>query len=384
MYQSLLFLLASGLLMSAVQAAEWAITANVDPSTEYDDNVFMSEEEQDSVHFSVSPTVVVSHALENAETSVSLGYKIDRYTSLSDLDTDNPFARFDTTYQTERSQWGLAASYVESPSRTDAANDTGDFTTQSIITTKTVSPSYRYQLSERDNISVSASYSERKYSTTDFGDNETKSLTTAWQRQYTERLSGGISATVSNYQSESLTSSSENDNYNLSLTATYQWSETWQINGRVGARYLKSEQTNSLGVKESNSSAGSSFNFTASRQGEIDSLTIGVSRELSPSSSGDVNEQTGLNITWSRDLSETLTANISGRYQETTSADDDGNDKRENINFSPSLRWQLERNMGLNLSYNYRQQKRSDQDDVDSNALMLTLNYDWDGLRASR
>ena len=384
MYQSLLFLLASGLLMPAVQAAEWAITANVDPSTEYDDNVFLSEDEQGSFHFVVSPTVVVSHALENAETSVSLGYAIDRYTSLSDLDTDNPFARFDTSYQTERSQWGFTASYVEDSSRTDAADDTGDFTTQSIITSKTVSPSYRYQLTERDSLSVSGRYSERKYSTNDFSDNETKSLTTAWQRQYTERLNGGISVTVSNYQSESLTNSSENDNYNLSLTADYQWSERWQINGQLGVRQLKSEQTNSLGVKESNTSSGSSFNFTASRQGEIDSLTIGISRALSPSSDGDVTEQTGLNVTWSRDLSETLTANISGSYQETTSADDDGNDQRENINFSPSLRWQVERNIGLNLSYTYRQQKRSAQNDVDSNALMLTLNYDWDGLRASR
>lgn len=385
MYPSILFLLASLVVMSVSHAAEWSITANANPSIEYDDNVFMSEQEQDSFHFAVSPTVITSYALENTQTSVSLGYAVDRYTSLSDLDTENPFARFNSVYQTERSEWNLLASYIEDTTRTDAADDTGDFTTQSIVTTKTISPSYSYQLTERDSLSVSGNYSERKYSTTDFSDNETKSLTTAWQHQYTERLSSGVSASVSNYQSEGLTSSSENDNYNLSLTANYQWTERWQVNGQLGMRHLKSEQTDSLGNKETNTSSGSSFNFTASRLGEIDSLTIGVSRALSPSSSGDVNEQTGLNVTWSRDLSETLTANISTRYQETTSASDDGNEKRENITFSPSLRWQFERNMGLNLSYNYRQQKESDQDDVDSNAIMLTLTYDWDeGLRASR
>ena len=370
--------------MSVASAAEWALTATLDPSVEYDDNVFLDEEEQSSIHLFSSPTVVFSHALENTSSSLSLGYKLDRYTSLSELDTENPFARVSSSYQWERSLVGLDASYIEDTTRTDAANDTGDFTTQSIVKNKTLSPSYSYQLTERDSLSLNGTYSEREYSTTDFSDNETKSLSMGWQRQYTERLNGGVSATVSNYQSEGVNSSSENDNYNLSLTAGYQWSETWQFSGQVGVRQLKSEQT-SFGVTEKNNSSGSSFNFSASHQTELDNLTVSVSRALSPSSSGDVNEQQGLTVNWSRQLGDTLTANISASYQETTSASEDSSDeKRENISFTPSLRWQFERNLGLNLTYNYREQKETDQADVDSNAVSLTLIYDWDGLRASR
>ncbi len=385
MYQSLLLLLASLVAMSVLHAAEWTITANANPSIQYDDNVLMEEDKQDSFHFAIRPTTVMGHALENSASSISVGYKIDRYMSLSELDTENPFIQAQTQHQTERSEWGLSASYVEDSTRTDAADDTGDFTTQSIVTTKSIAPSYSYQLTERDSLSVNGSYSERNYSTTDYDDNETKSLTTAWQHQYTERLSGGLSAAVYNYQADGPTRTSENDNYNLSLTVNYQWTEEWQVDGRIGVRHLKSEDTDSARNKEKNTNTGSAFDFSLKKQGEIDSLTIGANRTLSPSSTGEVDEQLGVNINWSRNLSETLTASIRASYQETTSALDDSNEKRENINFSPSLRWQFERNVGLDFSYNYRQQNESDQDDVDSNAVMLTLTYDWDeGLRASR
>ncbi len=59
--------------------------------------------------------------------------------------------------------------------------------------------------------------------------------------------------------------------------------------------------------------------------------------------------------------------------------------EREYLRFSPSIKWQFERNLGLSMSYNYRQQKRSDPaTDATSNAVFVTLLYDWDGLRASR
>jgi len=382
--QKLIALFVSSLLSVPVSAAEWILTADVEPSVEYNDNVFMSEDEQSSVHYVISPTVSISHALDNMASSLDFGYKIDRYISLSDLDTENPFIQFRTNHQTERSAWGLETSYTEDSTRTDAADDTGDFTTQSIVTTKSISPSYSHQLTERDSISISASYSERQYSTTDYSDNETKSLTTAWQHQYTERWNGGVSVSVSNYKSAGINDSSENDNYNLSLTSAYELSELWNLSGQIGVRQLKSEQLDSFGNTEKNTNSGSSFNVTANKRTELDSLTIGISRSLSPSSTGEVNEQQGINLNWSRELSETLTASLATRYQETTSASDDGDEKRENINFSPSIRWQFERNLGLNFSYNYRQQKSSDEDDVDSNSVMLTLNYDWDGIRASR
>lgn len=373
------------LLISTAQAAEWSLTATLNPSVKYDDNVFMAEDETDSFHYAISPTAVIGRVQDTSDTSLSLGYVIDRYSSLSFLDKENPFIRFDSSYRTERSSWGLEASYVESSSRTDAADDTGDFRTESSVKTETISPSYSYQITERDSLSIGGSYSQKTFSTTDFSDSKSRSLNTGWQHQFSERLSAGLNLSASNFQSDGLTTSTDDDNYNLSTSLNYDLSELWNIGGNIGVRRLNSEQKDNLGNIEKNSSSGASFNLDASRRTDRDTLTIGVSRSVAPSSTGDVNETDRLNLSWSRTLSETITASMSASYQQTTSASEETDQKRENINFSPAIRWQLEPNLGLNFAYNYRQQKESDIDsDVDSNAVSITLNYDWDGLRASR
>lgn len=370
---------------TAAYSAEWSLTSTLDPSIKYDDNVFLSEDKQGSFQYEMSPTLTVKRAMETSEISLSGGYNAQRYVSLSRLDRQDPFVRFNSSLATERSQYGLAASYVKSSSRDLAEEDNGDFRTDSTATSEMISPSYRYQLTERDSISFGGNYSTRKYSTADFGDSKTKSVNTGWQHQFTERFSGGLNFAVSNYQTDGLNLSSDDDNYNLSTTASYSLSELWQLSGSVGIRRLNGHQTNSFGVTEDNSSTGTSFDFNANRKTELGSFSLGLSRALSPSSNGDVNQQDRLSVAWGRSLTELLSASVSASYQKSTSAFNENSDERENLNFSPSLRWQFERNLGLDFMYQYRQQKRAIADtDASGNTVMVTLIYDWDGIRLSR
>ena len=385
MYRITTICVVSLLLVPHANAAEWALTATLNPSLEYDDNIFMREDKQGDYHASASPTLVVSRELENSALSLSAGYVLDRYEAATQLNTDNPFWRFSSQYQTERSQWGLNVSYAESTSRNDAADDTGDFETNAIVTSQSVSPSYSFQWSERDSLSLNASYSKRDYSTADFSNNETRSLSSSWQHQFTERFNGGVSVSVSNTESTGLLLTTDDDTYNLSLTSHYELSEIWSMGGSVGLRQLQSEQTDVLGGTIKNKSNGQSLDVNIAYKGDIDSFNVGLSRSISPSSTGDVNEVDKFNISVSRQLSETLTASLSASYQITTSASDDSNDKRENTQLSPSINWQFASESSLSLSYNYRQQKESALDtNANSNGIMLKLNYDWDGLRASR
>ena len=371
---------------SISQAAEWSLTSTLNPSTSYDDNVFLSEDEQSSMHYAMTPSLTASRTVENMTMSVSAGYQIDRYSSLSsDNDTENPFVRFNSSYNTVRSQYGLSANYTEATSRSTAAEDTGDFSTQSINRTRAISPSYSYQWTERDTLSLNGLYQERLSSTTSFSDTETKTFTAGWQHQFSERLSAGLNGTFSNYKSDGLTLSTDDDNYNLSTSFNYAWSELWSFTGNVGARKLNSERTSmATGITDSDNSTGSTLGFSAIRTDDVNTYTFDLSRDLSPSGTGDVNESDSISASWSRPISERLTANVRASYQETTSALDDASEKRENINFSPSLSWQLERNLRLNFSYNYRKQTQDSGSSADSNAVSVTLNYNWDGIRISR
>lgn len=374
------------LILPCAQAAEWSLSNSVNTALEYDDNIFMRDDNKlGDYHASMTPTVKVAYALENTETSLSTGYVLDRYERSRQLDTDNPFWRFDTHYKTGRSSWQLNASYVESTSRSEAAEDTGDFETNSISTTESISPKYNYQLTERDVVSLSASYSTKEYSTTDFNNSRHRSLSTQWQHKFTERLNGGVSLSADNNKSTGLINTSDDDTYNISLTSHYNVSQIWAMNGSVGYRLLNSQQTDGFGFKETTRDTGPSLDLTISYKGALDTASIALSRSISPSSIGQVNEQDKISLSWSRALSERLSVSMIGSYQTTTSAIDNGDDKRENINISPSISWKLSPDASVGLSYKFRQQKESlENSDASSQAVMLTLNYDWDGFRASR
>lgn len=386
MFKRTLLALLGTLTITASQAAEWSLSGTINPSLKYDDNIFMRDgNELADYRATVNPTLTAAYKLENSETSVSAGYVIERYETSRQLDRENPFVNFNTQHQTERSSWGLGFNYAESSSRSDAEADTGDFETNSTVTTQSISPSYSFQVTELDSLSINGSYTDKTYSTTDFSNSKSHSLSTSWQHQFTERLNGGLSLSANNNKSEGLTIQTNDDTYNLSLTSQYDLSEVWAINGSVGVRQLNSEQTDVFGFTNKNSSSGSTLSFDVSYKHEVDTASLSLSRSVSPSNTGDVNEQDRLSMQWSRQITERLSTSISGSYQASTSASDSGGDKRENINISPSVNWKMSPDASISLSYNYRQQKESEANtDAISNAVMLTLNYDWDGFRASR
>ncbi|MBV1950733.1 MAG: hypothetical protein KUG64_00860 [Cycloclasticus sp.] len=369
-----------------VQAAEWSLTGGLNPSLTYDDNIFMRESNtQGDYHTTMTPTLKMAYETDRSEVSLSTGYVMDRYHTSSHLDNDDPFFKLNTAYKTQRSTWGLGLEFSERSSRSDAADDTGDFETNSTSTTKSISPSFSYQLTERDALSLSASYSEKTYSTTDFSDSKNRSVSSHWQHQFTERFNGGISLSASNNKSIGLLELTDDDTYNLSLTSNYNISEIWGINGSVGVNQLNSQQTNLFGATDKTKSTAPSLSINVSYKTDVDQANLSISRSTSPSSTGDVNEQDKISMGWSRSLSETLTASIQGSYQTTNSAVDSGSDERENTDISPSINWQYSPDSTLSLSYNYRQQKESALNtNARSNAIMLTFNYDWNGINASR
>jgi len=386
-------ILATALFHSNIaRAAEYIIGADFSPTFSYEDNIQLQEDEEGSFATKITPTLLLSRSVENASINLNTGYRVERYASLPDLDRQDPFANISGSYNTERSSYGITAGYAERAQRSIADEDTGDFSSNATVTTKSLAPTYQYQFTERDFAYTSFNYRESTYDTSRFSDNESMSFTGGWRRNLSERLTGGLALTYSEYESESEFIESEYDSYNLSVTSTYMMSENWSFSGQVGYRTTDSE-TQSLqgGPLQSERSAGSLFNFSTNYLGELNTLSFSVSRSLNPSGEGVVNETDRIAFNWNRNLAETLSFSINTTYQESQSADDLSNNEREYFIFSPALNWQLQRNLALKMGYQYRQQKGSsfggfdtNDEKVDSNMVFLTVNYDWDGLRFSR
>lgn len=383
-------------LINTASAAEWVFNAQADPKFKYDDNELLREDKLDDFSLNIDPTLSLSRSLENSSSEIRLGYRISRYKDLKELDKENPFASFSTSYATERSTYGLNLNYAKRESRDIAEEDTADFSNTSTTITKSISPSYSYRLTELDTLSTSASYQKRKQSGSSAGtdpilgtssnltDNETISLTLAWQHQYTERLNAGLSGSYVNYQAESDRLDNQYDSYSLGLTSEYQLSELWSVNAMLGARYLDSENNPAFGPQTSDQSTGLDYSISTTRENELNSYTFSASRSLTPSSEGDVNEQDAYTIVYRRNLTEKLTGNLSASYRMYRSADDLNSTKTNYIDFSPSLSWKLAEDWALVFSYRYRSVDESGGKNVDSNALSFNIDYNWNGIRFSR
>jgi len=375
------------LFLSNGYAAEWSLTSVLNSSLKYDDNIFMREDKKGDYQANITPTMIISRQSDSSEISLSAGYVLDRYETASQLDADYPFWHLDSGYQTERSDWQLEFDYSQSSSRNDAADDTGDFETNAIVTSKSVSPSYSFQLTDQDTLFLSASYSKRDYSTVDFNDNETMLFSSNWQHQFDERLNAGLSVSFSNIESKGRSVETNDDIYSIQLMSAYDLSDTWNMRGSLGLRQLQSEQTDLAGLVTINKDNGQSLGLDISYSGELNSANAGLSRSVSPSSLGDVNEVDRVNLNLSRKLSEELSINIQASYQVTALVSGDNNDKRKNMSLSSSINWQFSREVDLLVLYNYRQQKVSTLNvdtNANSNAIMLVLNYNWEGIRVSR
>lgn len=375
-------------------AAEWGIGFNADPGFKYDDNELLREDKEGDFSLNITPTLSLSRKLENSLSQIQLGYRISRYDRLSELDKENPFFSFSTSKSTERSTYGLNFNYSERESRSIAEEDTADFSNTSTTTTKSISPSFSYRLTELDTVSTTLSYQKRLQSTasnnsllansSNLTNNETKSLNLAWQHQYSERLSGGVSVGYVNYQAESNNLDNEYDSYTAGFTSTYQLTELWAVSGLLGARYLNSENNLSNGITSTDTSSGLNYSFSATKKDELDSITLSASRSLVPSSEGDVNEQDAYTLSYSRALTEKLNVNLSSSYREYTSADDINSNTTKYIDFSPNLRWKLYEEWSFVFGYRYRSIDESDGKNVNSNAVTFNIDYNWDGIHFSR
>lgn len=376
----------------SLSAAEYVIGAKFSPTFTYDDNVQLREDKKGSFVTKIQPTLLLSRAEANSKILFSTGLSIERYTQLEQLDREDPFANFSSNWNTERSSYGLSASYSERAQRSIAEEDTGDFASNATVESINFSPSYSYQLTEKDSVYANYNYAERKYSGTEsnidnplgtnFNDNKTHTVTTGWQRSWTERLTAGLALTYAQYEAEGI-QQSEYDTYNVAVTSSYLLSEKWSVSGQFGYRTLENERT-LLGQRLTDKSSGTLFNLSTNYDGEVNHVSFVLSRSLTPSGEGNVNEQDKIGLVWSRKLSETLSFNINTSYQESQTVDRFNTTDREYLQISPTMSWQLQEQLSLKFGYQYRDQKSSDRGSADSNMVFLTVGYDWDGLRFSR
>jgi hypothetical protein len=380
-----------GILLSLplAKAAEWTVEGSINQAIVFNDNVRMTEAAKGSFSYRLRPEIQFSRRTETSGVTAKINYGLQRYLSIKELNQNSQQYKLSSFYSTPRSYWGLNMLFSIAPARNTAEQDSGDFASDAEKTTRSIAPSYTYQLTELDSLSISPSYSDTTYSSAQFNNSQNLAINLAWNRQWTERYSNSLSFFYSIYDSTGsqgvLSRDTNINNQGLNLSSSYQWSENLQHSSTIGIRMTDSKNTFANRI-ENHQGLGFLTDTTIRYQGENYWVNVKISRALTPSSQGQLNEQNRLSLTTNYDITAHLSADALVSYQTSESASSqlNTNSSRENILYQSAINWKMARDWSLSASYGYRQQNKGDEPTTHSNSLMLLINYHWQGLSLAR
>ncbi len=396
----LLSLLTGMGLINTVYAAEWAIDGGIKQDFSYDDNVRMLENKQGSFIYEIIPVLNASYSTLNSEIAASASYGYQLYEAIPTFNRDTQNYTLSGNYFSERTTYSLSANYNKAPARNTADTDTGINATNADKTSWSVDPVISYRISPKDTLSLQASYAETLYSSDQFvsniggfSDNTNALLDLGWTRQWSERFSAGLSVIYYHYESEptllQLSNNIVSDSYGVNFASSYAISQNWQLIFNLGYRYTDTKNTlNIIDQPFDQASHGFITDSSLIYNGGVLTATVNVYQTLMPSGQGQLNQQSGVNLTFGYDFTQRLSAGLQASYlysKPIGGVREILGQERQNITVTPSINYQLTADWTISANYRYRLQDNKQLGYVaDSNTIMLTLGYNWPGLSLSR
>jgi len=392
-------------------AAEWELKGSLGQELQYNDNISLNNTQKDSVvGYLLTPSILAtrkSGALDIGFQGQSL---ISRYDD-SSWDCDNYTLGLNNSYRTNRSVFGLTGGYGVSCAYQQQIRATGIITPNNQSESYQVAPSWTWQWTSVDQLILNTSYSKTSFSNSqgtaisstgnnsfNFSGNETYAVNLDENHEWSRNLVLNGKLNYSNVQytgSNGLTQ----DLYGFQLGANYLINQYWTTSFGAGAVWIDTQQS-SNGISSGQNASLSVdpvANISLSYAGQLTRFNIGYSNAVSPSSLGETLQTESFFANYSYNLAEHVLFDVSGNYslsQSTGQSTDTANRQfdRTFLTAGTGIAWDFAKNWRLRGSYIYRRQNFQQDTNVpnltvgtsESNVVMLSLGYSWDGIRISR
>lgn len=390
-----------GLMRMAV-ADQWKVSGAFDQSMEYDDNIGLRVEKTPAFGYSMRPSVRADWSTPVLALGVSGRGDIRRYDD-QQWDCDNFGVVGEQRYSRRNHVFSLDGDYSQNCSYSQQTNDTGLLIPNNQSENYALNPAWSWQMTPLDRLSLSPGYTRTSYS--NFGtdsnglasaylnNNESYSVSLAEEHVWDKRLASTAnvffsSSSFTNASSASTQSTFSQDVFGFQLGSQYAISRLWMLNANGGGRWVQSPGS------DSGLLFGETYNVALSYKGKLDAFSLNFSRSVSPSSFGQIQDITSFGMRYDREISRELSFNLNGSYSQNQAIGQSLNQlgqERTYFNATAELVWTFSRDWRLSASYRYRMQDYGNNTlntqqagVIDSNAIMLHLNYNWDGLRVSR
>lgn len=408
--------------MNPLPAAEYLFKPVLSERIELDDNRRLSLQE-DTENVGSITTAGFDGEINTERTRIRLmpRFILRRYAREKDI-LDREDFRFDSEaeHETERMRFGVEAGIEFRGSVTSVTEelDVPTDTRRNVDQRKRrIQPSWTYAWSERTALQLDLSYQDTvndEVETTSLSDYRVYSASAGATHNLSERDQISLTAFVSRFESPSQTrrrtqtdgaleaetrSRRESTTDTLGAQLGYARALTETLSGNVSAgprfsdtrsqsrveqdqflvapglgRILVS-QTDTGTVSMDETSTGLAINAGLSQALERTDWEVSFTRSLSPTADGDLQERDRFDARFRYKLRRHLVGSLNGIYYTDSDLGGEDND-RTYSRLLAGLRWRLDRDWTLSGFYRYRRNERERNDAAaESNALLITLSY---------
>lgn len=387
----------ASLQLTNVYAREWSLEADVVSRVEYNDNIFLVNDDHDGVSsIVISPSIKAIVKEKNWQTELIANLRSNRYSD-QNLDSNDQYFDLTGSYNAQRNIFSLNASHDFDSNLTTTSSDFGVAAQRVNRKLQKFTPQYTRLLSERAALSLSYVYTDVDYidaENTGFVPYITETGVVFLQYNLTEKDKININFTGVDYTSKNdlLTYQTFTSRFGID----HKFSKTLSTNLAVG---VSRQSSTNLSTQTSDffgniivrtqvvDAENRSFVLDASiiQSLENGSVTGKVSRSNSTNSFGGLNEVDSFNITYNDKISPLWRYLINIRYDDITAISSGTQDTdRELFFFGATAYYSISRNWKANASYQYVM-KRTKNDAIDStaphsNKLTVGLTYNFPSL----
>lgn len=409
------------------EAFDWLFKPNFGASERYTDNLRMQPNpDRDSWVTTLSPGVLLGYITENQSLNTTFKWNELIYHGQSELDFSEKIADLNYEFAGERFKAGLTGRYAEQSTLNTTIQLTTDdlFTLQAQVprTTRSISPNFLYNLTERDALQLVYDYTDVSYDASidtisnnrAFTDYDNQQWSSTFIHTFTERFSVNLTGAyaifnnsgqnppgttfkvigpfrvpgtvTSNYSQNASTITYQagfqyayDERTKLSFSAGIRDTDT-QIDNFITTDYSGLLPTESINIPQSFKSSGNVFSGSFKRIFDWGSIDLSGGQQLAPSSNNGQFNTTNFGADARYKLSERWISKLAIDYIETERSSSQAagfsNNNRTSISFTPSIQWLWTPELNLQLSYSLRQlQISSPNDNIESNNVQLQFSY---------
>jgi uncharacterized protein (PEP-CTERM system associated) len=422
-FNSKLLLPALAVFSGNCQAFDWLFDPRFSATERYTDNLRMQiNPTRDNFVTTLSPGIVLGYLTENQSLNTAFTWNQLIYHGQSELDFSEKILNLNYGFQGERYKVGLDGQYAEQSTLNNSILQIEEdlFTLQLQIprTTKSISPNFLYNITERDALQLAYNYTDVSFErssaarlTRNFNDYDNQQWSSTFTHTFTERFSVNLSGSYAIFNT-----ANENPPFNTFInngifpvttgfsqkanTITYQaglqytYDERTRVSVSAGIRDTETEVSNFQTIdflgqapgilnsqtNQSFTSSGNVYSGNLNRKFDWGSIDLNAGQQLSPASTNGQRNTTNFSADTRYNLSERWVTALAVNYVNTEQPSNLGgnlnNDSRTNVTFTPSLQWRWTPEMNLRLSYSYRQlELGSLNETAESNNVQLQFSY---------